>query len=87
MKNEKIKEAKKEYDNVIKNERELYIAELREKYVLEMNSKYSDGYIDGEEKGRQGASQEFAKKLKNKGYDVEEIEELTGLTKTEIENL
>ncbi len=79
MKNEKIKEAKKEYDEVIKNERELYIAELREKYVLEMNSKYSDGYID--------ASQEIAKKLKNRGHDVEEIEELTGLTKTEIENL
>ena len=79
MKNEKIKEAKKEYDEVIKNERELYIAELREKYVLEMNSKYSDGYID--------ASQKFAKKLKNKGYDMEEIIELTGLTKTEIESL
>jgi predicted transposase/invertase (TIGR01784 family) len=49
---------------------------------LEMLKKRK-AYEDGKEEGKL----EMAKKLKEKGMDIEEIVEVTGLTKEEIENM
>jgi predicted transposase/invertase (TIGR01784 family) len=44
-------------------------------------------YENGVEEGSKEQKLEMAKKLKEKGMDIEEIVEITDLTKEEIENL
>ena len=51
----------------------------------------SEGFADGEAKGRaEGRAEEksdHARKMKSKGYALEDIAEITGLTHDEIETL
>lgn len=75
------------------------LAELREKAILdELEAKATsydegknDGLAEGLAKGRSEGSnnknKEIAKKMKEKGYKLEDIIELTNLSKEEIENL
>ena len=45
------------------------------------------GIATGKKEGRKDKAVEIAKKMKNKGILLEEIEEITGLSKEEIEKL
>ena len=46
-----------------------------------------EGRQEGKQEGKQENKQEIAKKMKDKGFDIEIIIELTGLEKEVIENL
>ena len=83
MENKEIKKAKEILEEISQDEREQRLAELREKYRMDQNAVYGRGYEVGEEKGKK----EIAKKMKDKGMDIESIIEITGLTKQEIEKL
>ncbi len=65
---------------------------------LNLSKKYVPGYLEieriqkeaqriGEKRGRQEEKIEMAKKMKDKGTDVEFISEITGLSREEIERL
>ena len=74
-----IQEAKKKYEELCQDEHARYIAELREKYVEETASVKQMGYEEGIKK--------TAKIMKEKKYPIEEIMQITELTKEEIEKL
>ena len=78
-----IQEAKKKYEELCQDEHARYIAELREKYVEETASVRQMGYEEGKEKEKK----EIAKSMKEKKYSIEEIMQITELTKEEIEKL
>ena len=89
--NEKIKEAKSELEKLEMSaeDRELY--ELRLKAIRdEINireSGYTDGMKDGEEKGKKQKSIEIAKNMLKKQIPLELIEELTGISQSEIDKI
>ena len=74
-----IQEAKEKYEELCQDEHARYIAELREKYVEETASVRQMGYEDGIKK--------TAKIMKEKKYPIEEIIQITELSKEEIEKL
>lgn len=90
-----IQEAEKKYEELCQDEHARYIAELREKYIEDSISikqlGYENGKKDGKKEGKkEGKKQELeriARNMKNKNYSVEEIMQITQLTKKEIENL
>ena len=75
------------------------MAELREKYILDRNTEIRNAEAKGRQEGRLEAIQagkkeernlekaEIAKKMKQKGMDIQTIMELTELGKEEIEKL
>lgn len=91
-----IKEAVEELEELLANEevRELY--EYRLSAQLEENSRLNYAQKEGLRRrngktecksGRKKEKMEIAKKMKNKGMDIESILSITGLSKTEINNL
>jgi predicted transposase/invertase (TIGR01784 family) len=50
-------------------------------------SSYKVGEMKGEEKGREERDKEIAKKMKDKGTEIELISEITGLPREVIEKL
>ena len=98
-KNENMKEAREKLDKMSKDEKVRKMAELRQKALMDEREAEYTGYINGLEDGikqgmKQGLEQgigqgyrEIAKKMKGKGKDINEIIELTGLSKEEIEKL
>ena len=98
-KNENMKEAREKLDKMSKDEKVRRMAELRQKALMDEREAEYTGYINGLEDGikqgmKQGLEQgigqgyrEIAKKMKGKGKDINEIIELTGLSKEEIEKL
>lgn len=90
-KNEEIKKAKKVLDELSQDEHERHLAELREKYIMDQKAVEAAGYDKGLETGiKQGEKNktlELAKKLKTKGVDINIINETTGLSIDEINNL
>ena len=91
MENEEIKKARKVLEEISKDKKERYLAELRQKYIMDQKAVADAGFDKGLEVGiEQGAQQkeiEIAKKMKQKNMTSEEISEITGLTKEEIEKL
>ena len=97
--NEKMKQAKEKLDTMSEDARVRRLAELREKAILdEKEAKYTgycegkrEGYKEGREEGRkdgrENAQIETAKKMKEKGLDIDLIIEITGLSKERIEIL
>ena len=81
--NKGIKKAMEKLKEISKDDKLRRIAELREKAILDERSAIN--YAT--EKGREEGKKETAKKLKEKNMPTEEIEEITGLTKEEIEKL
>ncbi len=87
-----IEKAQKNLEKLSQDEHERYLAELREKHVRDQKSieryGYERGLKEGEKKGRTDGRKEekleIAKKLSEKGYSVEQIAEITGLTESEI---
>ena len=85
--NENIKEAKEKLDNLSDDKVVRRLAELREKAILDEKEAEYTGYSKGKEDGVKIRSKEIAKKMKEKNKPLEEIIELIGLTKEEIEKL
>ena len=85
--NEALKKAKEELEKIQNDDYERRIAELRMKHILDTNSIKADGYEEGLEKGVQKGKKEIAKKLLAKKYSIEDIIELTGLSKEDLESL
>lgn len=94
-KNEEIKEAMEELEEISKDKELRLIAELKEKAIRDernmMEHAIEDGLKQGIEQGiEQGTKQaeiKMARYLKSKNIDMEIIMEATNLTKEEIEKL
>ena len=87
---ESIKKAKEVLDEISEDEHEQYLAHLREKYIFERQGIEEAGFDKGLAKGlaeKKQSLEEIAKKLKAKNMKIDEIAEITGLTKEEIEKL
>ena len=76
---ESIKKAKEVLDEISEDEHEQYLAHLREKYIFERQGIEEAGFDKG--------VKSIAKKMKDKDMKIDEIVEITGLTKEEIEKL
>ena len=76
----------------IKSEIEKVEEELKMEYIpLWERDSHEEGVkigvIEGREEGAKNKAMEMAKKLKEKGIDIDIISETSGLSKKEIENL
>ncbi len=91
QKNEKIKDAKKEYEYLTGDAREKRLAELREKYELDMASAIWNGVERGKKEGKEEGKEEekinTAKALLNKKIPYDFISEITKLSIDEIKKL
>ena len=86
-------------DEISEDEHEQYLAHLREKYIFErqgieeagfdkgMAKGKAEGLAEGRKQGRKQSLEAVAQKMKAKNMKIDEIAELTGLTKEEIEKL
>ena len=84
---ESIKKAKEVLEEISEDEHEQYLAHLREKYIFEIQGIEEAGYDKGVAQGSKNEKIEIAKKMKAKNMKIDEIAEVTGLTKEEIEKL
>ena len=96
---ESIKKAKEVLDEISEDEHEQYLAHLREKYIFErqgieeagfdkgMAKGKAEGLAEGRKQGRKQSLEAVAQKMKAKNMKIDEIAELTGLTKEEIEKI
>lgn len=85
--NEKIRDVDKMAEEVLKD-RELWEAindKIMEKNLEHLKMAYARD--EGMTQGKAGEKREIAKKMKDSGKSIEEIVELTELTKEEIETL
>ena len=99
MKNDYIKKAKEKLDEINQSEEERRLAEIRERTIRDemaiRDSGYIDGMKEGEKKGKiegknEGIAEEklqIAKIMLKKKMLLEDIIEITRLSKSEIENL
>ena len=46
-----------------------------------------EGLEEGEKKGKQEAKLEYARRMLEKGYPIEDVCEITGLSRAEVEKL
>ena len=83
-KNEAIKKANEEYKYLIGDEAERRIAFLREKAIKDEISNIEGAREEGLEEGKKKKQIEIAKKLLKRGMKIEEISEITELTKEEL---
>lgn len=89
--NKYLEQAKKELeylsgDPSFQAEVEARAGMLRDIHSMKYKS-HEDGKAEGRAEGKVEEKKEIAKKLKEKNMPIEEITELTGLTKEEIEKL
>ena len=84
---ESIKKAKEVLDEISEDEHEQYLAHLREKYIFEIQGIEEAGFDKGLAQGAKSKQIEIAKKMKAKNMKIDEIAEITDLTKEEIEKL
>lgn len=91
QRNKVVKKAKDELGNMSRSEYEQRLAELREEAILDRNTQILSNYESGvEEAIKQGKKEvciEIAKRLLNLKKTKEEIIEIIGLTKEEIEKI
>ena len=78
--NEEIKEAIEQLKEMSADEYERELYEIRERSRLTYNTEMNEAKKKGIEEGKK----EIAKKMKEKGVEVEFIQEITGLTIEEI---
>jgi predicted transposase/invertase (TIGR01784 family) len=78
-------------DTTTKNKEEMAIYEMKLKAEMDYNNNMSSAMKEGIKKGRKKGIKEekikIALNLKTKGYSLEEIKEITGLSIKEIESL
>ena len=86
-----IREAKEEVEEILSDALVKELNELRQTAIWEENSaRYygrEQGLKEGKKEGKKESKMEIAKKLLNKGMSIEEIQEITELTKKEIEEI
>ena len=93
--NKEMKEAKEKLEVMSEDERMQILAELKEKAIRDekaterygMKVGMERGLERGIKKGKKENSKEIAKRMKEKGFDVKDIQEITKLTQKEIEAL
>ena len=93
--NKGIKEAKEKLETMSEDERMQILADLRLKAIMDEKAAKRLAYEEGIESGvkdgiKQGKTQqklEIAKRMKEKGIDIEYIKDITGLTEEEIKKL
>ena len=89
--NKEIKKAIEIVDTMSmdKRERELYEARLKGEfnYSISINVAKNEGREEGEQIGKKKKQKEIAKKMLSRKMPIEEIIEITGLTRKEIENI
>lgn len=97
--NEDIRKAKEELDKISQDEHERWLAKMREKAIMDEIALRKTGYNEGRAEGlRDGRKEgivegikegkvEIAKILLEKNMSVDEIVEITGLSKEEIEKI
>ena len=89
--NGEMKEAIEQLEQMSADEYERELYEIRERsrltYNTEMNEAKRKGLAAGKAEGKAEEKKEIVKKMKEKGLDIEFIQELTNLTKDEINSL
>ena len=93
--NENIKRAKEELDKINQDERERMLAELREKAIMDELAIRASGYkegkeegiIEGQEKGILKTEKKYVRKMLERKMSIDDIIEITGLTKDEINTI
>ena len=85
--NEGIKEAKEKLEVMSEDKRIQKLAELREKAIMDEKAIERFGREEGIEIGKKTEKEQTAKKMKEKGLDIELIKEITNLTEEEIKLL
>ena len=83
--NESLKEAQEKLEKISEDARMQQLAWWKEKAIYEENTAKSVSYKKGIEKGEKKKQLEIAKKLLEKNMPIEEIIEITELSKEEIE--
>lgn len=86
-KNKVIKRAKEELENLSGNDEIRRLAELRDKAIRDEKTNLRGAKEEGIRKGRKDEKIETARKMLQKNMKIDEIEEISGLTKNEIEKL
>lgn len=100
---DEIKEAERILRDINSNEHDIWLAEQRLKYIRDQYAErkyarkegyeegHEEGYKEGHKKGHKEGNKEamikVARKMIQKEIPINEIIELTGLTKEEIENI
>ena len=82
-----VKEVQEEYWRIMADPEMSAIAELREKSIMDRKFAMAHARKVGIEKGEKNKTIEIAKKMKQINMSIEEIEEVTGLSKEEIEKM
>ena len=82
--NEEIKEAVEQLTKMSADEYERELYEIRERSRLTYNTEINEARREGEKRGEKRSKKEIAKKMKDKGAEVDFIKEVTGLTEEEI---
>ena len=90
-----IEKARRVLEKMSQDKNEKYLAELRQKYIMDQKAiedagydkGYDSGYDSGTLEGKRKEKLEIAKKMKSKKININDIIEITGLTKEEIEKL
>ena len=86
-KNKEIKEATEAYEVLTGDDEIKRIAEIRLMSQLEEQSALATARDNGTKKGLELGKKEIAKRMLQKGKNIDEIVEMTGLSKEEIERL
>ena len=90
-KEKEIKEAIETLEDISSDEAKERIAELREKYIMdkevELETAEEKGIKKGKEQGVKAERLRTAKIMKQKNMPIDDIIDITGLTKEEIEKL
>ena len=82
--NEEIKEAVEQLTKMSADEYERELYEIRERSRLTYNTEINEARREGEKRGEKRSKKEIAKKMKDKGAEIDFIKEVTGLTEEEI---
>ena len=84
-----MKEAKEKLEVMSEDERMQILAELKEKAIRDEKATERYGMKVGMERGleREIRKEKIAKRIKEKGFDIKDIQEITKLTQKEIEAL
>ena len=81
--NKEIKEANEKYQEMIADDETRRLAVKRHLALMEMAAAKNDGY----QEGKNDRNKEIAKNMLKKGMNIEDIIDITGLTKEEIKKL
>ena len=85
--NKYLKQARRELEHLSGDPDFKRLLESRAGFLRDVDAKMYVSKEEGKQEGKQEEKEEIAKKLLKKGMSIEEIVEITGLTKEEIEKL